>query len=251
MEVHHHSHSHGKKNWKTYFWEFVMLFLAVFCGFLAEYQLEHVIEHQREKGYAASMLEDLKKDTADLSADLDWWKIHQSRADTILNELDKPEKIRDRVTLYRCVSFMRRFNAFEYHDRTVEQLKNAGYFRLLRKKKVADAIMDYDALVRRTLMNIEDGAHEIYFHLNFFQNKLFDSRYFSTLTTTFNLDSLHAIHPSAFGIQLSDSREIFEYANHLRYFRGNMVLRIGIIQTLLKSAKETIDLISKEYKIKT
>jgi hypothetical protein len=37
MEVHHHAHhDHGKKNWKSYFWEFLMLFLAVFCGFLAE-----------------------------------------------------------------------------------------------------------------------------------------------------------------------------------------------------------------------
>ncbi len=44
MEVHHHTHpAHGKKTWKAYFWEFLMLFLAVFCGFLAEYQLEHVI----------------------------------------------------------------------------------------------------------------------------------------------------------------------------------------------------------------
>ncbi len=41
-----------------------MLFLAVFCGFLAEYQLEHVIEHQREKGYMKNMLEDLKANTA-------------------------------------------------------------------------------------------------------------------------------------------------------------------------------------------
>jgi hypothetical protein len=40
MEVHHHAHDpaapHHKKNWKSYFWEFLMLFLAVFCGFLAE-----------------------------------------------------------------------------------------------------------------------------------------------------------------------------------------------------------------------
>ena len=55
MEVHHHSHeSHGKKNWKSYFWEFLMLFLAVFCGFLAEYQLEHTIEKDREKQYIRS-----------------------------------------------------------------------------------------------------------------------------------------------------------------------------------------------------
>src|SRR5687767_2995927 len=45
MEVHHHSHPHGHKNWRTYAWEFAMLFLAVFCGFLAEYFLEHRIEN--------------------------------------------------------------------------------------------------------------------------------------------------------------------------------------------------------------
>ena len=38
MEVHHHTHpdshrGHEKKSWKSYFWEFLMLFLAVFCGF--------------------------------------------------------------------------------------------------------------------------------------------------------------------------------------------------------------------------
>lgn len=43
MEVHHHTHpSHGKKTWKEYFWEFLMLFLAVFCGFLAELCLTRI-----------------------------------------------------------------------------------------------------------------------------------------------------------------------------------------------------------------
>ena len=64
MEVHHHAHSsHGKKNWKSYFWEFIMLFLAVFCGFLAEYQLEHLIEKEREKQLAKSFYQELKGDS--------------------------------------------------------------------------------------------------------------------------------------------------------------------------------------------
>jgi hypothetical protein len=62
MEVHHHAHDpaapHHKKNWKSYFWEFLMLFLAVFCGFLAEYQLEHKIERDRGKQYTYSFYED-------------------------------------------------------------------------------------------------------------------------------------------------------------------------------------------------
>ena len=69
MEVHHHSHtadpdSHrGRKKWTHYFWEFLMLFLAVFCGFLAEYQLEHRIESDREKVYIKNLYEDLRSDT--------------------------------------------------------------------------------------------------------------------------------------------------------------------------------------------
>ena len=41
-----------------------MLFLAVFCGFLAENQREHYVEHQREKQFMTSMVEDLQKDTS-------------------------------------------------------------------------------------------------------------------------------------------------------------------------------------------
>src|SRR5947208_3364461 len=64
MEVHHHAHAHGKKNWKDYFWEFLMLFLDVFCGFLAEYYLEHRIEKERGNQFIESFYEDLKTDTA-------------------------------------------------------------------------------------------------------------------------------------------------------------------------------------------
>ena len=66
MEVHHHTHSQGKK-WTHYFWEFLMLFLAVFCGFLAEYQLEHKIEKNRERQFINSLVNDIKADTARLN----------------------------------------------------------------------------------------------------------------------------------------------------------------------------------------
>ena len=59
MEVHAHTHNPRKK-WTHYFWEFLMLFLAVFCGFLAEYQLEHKIEKERGKEYIRSFYDDLK-----------------------------------------------------------------------------------------------------------------------------------------------------------------------------------------------
>ena len=55
MEVHAHTHTPRKK-WTHYFWEFLMLFLAVFCGFLAENQREDMVEHQRVILYGDSLL---------------------------------------------------------------------------------------------------------------------------------------------------------------------------------------------------
>jgi hypothetical protein len=51
MEVHHHANHGDKKNWKSYFWEFLMLFLAVTLGFFVENQREHYIEHVRAKDF--------------------------------------------------------------------------------------------------------------------------------------------------------------------------------------------------------
>ena len=77
MEVHHHAHTPRKK-WAHYFWEFFMLFLAVFCGMLAEYKLEHIIEHQREKKYIHSLIKDVELDIAALQ------KSHDLRKTQIL-----------------------------------------------------------------------------------------------------------------------------------------------------------------------
>ncbi|TAL42914.1 MAG: hypothetical protein EPN92_10980, partial [Chitinophagaceae bacterium] len=63
MEVHAHTHTERKK-WTHYLWEFLMLFLAVFCGFLAENWREHIVEHKREKQYIFSMIKELEADTA-------------------------------------------------------------------------------------------------------------------------------------------------------------------------------------------
>src|SRR4026207_734742 len=62
MEVHAHTHT-ARKKWTHYFWEFLMLFLAVFCGFLAENFREHQVEKRREYQYIHSMIDDVKLDT--------------------------------------------------------------------------------------------------------------------------------------------------------------------------------------------
>src|SRR5688500_7674169 len=90
MEVHAHTHT-ARKKWTHYFWEFIMLFLAVFCGFLAEYQLEHKIEKDREKVYIKSMIEDLKADTLNISNHLIFREAKRRRLDSLSLLFQQPD----------------------------------------------------------------------------------------------------------------------------------------------------------------
>ena len=147
MEVHHHTHpGHQKKKWTDYFWEFLMLFLAVFCGFLAEYQLEHTIEKQKEDDYIQSMIEDLQNDTTKLNKVSRSLTEIKKSIDTILlyyNDIAKSNPI-----LLRNIKAINSYPIFIYSDRTIQQLKYSGGMRLIKNKKAAEGIMDYDAIVR-------------------------------------------------------------------------------------------------------
>lgn len=62
MEVHAHGHVPEKKKWKEYVFQFIMLFLAVFLGFLAENLRERGVEREREKEYIESLVTDTNND---------------------------------------------------------------------------------------------------------------------------------------------------------------------------------------------
>ncbi len=144
MEVHAHTHT-ARKKWTHYFWEFLMLFLAVFCGFLAEYQLEHVIENQREKKYMQSLLSDLSGDTATLNYA---YPRKQGRIDAIDTVfaffLNNPGAKTINGKLFRTIRRTNFDARFTRTNITFNQLKNAGGMRLVRNKKVADSILLYD-----------------------------------------------------------------------------------------------------------
>src|SRR5215207_4944514 len=93
MEVHAHAHT-ARKKWTHYFWEFLMLFLAVFCGFLAEYQLEHKIEKDRERQYIKSFGEDLAPDTTDLNSRIRFCALTVKVADSLILLLSHSQKNR-------------------------------------------------------------------------------------------------------------------------------------------------------------
>jgi hypothetical protein len=150
MEVHAHTHTsdpdmhRGRKKWTHYLWEFLMLFLAVFCGFLAENIREHSIEHQREKQYIQSLIADLKSDQQILDRHILHVKSGLSIMDSVITFLNNPSQIHDNTgKLYYLSRLGPRLNPLSTSNRTFEQLKNSGNFRLIRDISTSNKIMTY------------------------------------------------------------------------------------------------------------
>ena len=145
MEVHAHTHT-SRKKWTHYFWEFLMLFLAVFCGFLAEYQLEHKIEKDREKQFIASLISDLKDDTISITTQLKDLQKGIILFDTLSKLLESPESAKLNIeAVYYTSRQGIRLAPFVNNNRTVDQLKNSGGFRLIRSQETSGRIMNYYA----------------------------------------------------------------------------------------------------------
>ena len=147
MEVHAHTHTPRKK-WTHYFWEFLMLFLAVFCGFLAENFREHQIEKNKAKQYISSLYEDLKNDTARINQliEYDEKKIESlSRMYTCYDTVMKD--LRSTACMGILVIHSRSNRGFVLTDRTLKQLANAGGYRILNKDD-ADSIIGYENMYK-------------------------------------------------------------------------------------------------------
>ena len=135
-----------------------MLFLAVFCGFLAEYMLEHRIEKEKGMQYVHSFYEDLKTDTASFSDLIQSYEIKiaaLSKKDECYDSLPMQLKS-SRPCLFDLIYNAYYIPDFMHSDRTLIQLKNAGGLRLL-KKDDADSILSYDRMLT-SYTNIESST---------------------------------------------------------------------------------------------
>lgn len=150
MEVHAHTHAgHGKKTWKEYFWEFLMLFLAVFCGFLAEYQLEHMIEKQRANEFAISLKRDLITDTSNFNTSITSLKLCITKIDTIITFLGDAKEVREnQPDIYRLSVYAYIFPNSEANESTLQQLLNSGSLRYFKNNDLVDSIKLYNEYVQ-------------------------------------------------------------------------------------------------------
>jgi hypothetical protein len=122
-----------------------MLFLAVFCGFLAENQREHYVEHKREKQFIRSLVDDLGRDTSKINRWLTILNYDQNKIDSAIHQYSIKKKLTGfEIAQIGKMGFSGTWSInVVFTERTSSQLKNSGGMRLIRNKKVSDLTTDY------------------------------------------------------------------------------------------------------------
>ena len=163
MEVHHHSHT-SRKKWAHYFWEFLMLFLAVACGFFAEYQLEHKIEKDRARQFLQSMVVDVRTNIINLDSLMTQDKIIIANHDELVNWL-----LQDSATIDRS-AFAQKMGAvwirnFLVRKETYEQMKSSGSLRYVGNIEFLKKMMDYERITNFAQYRNQDFEKKYYTEL--------------------------------------------------------------------------------------
>ena len=229
MEVHHHSHS-ARKKLTNYLWEFVMLFLAVFCGFLAEYQLEHKIEKERAEKYLQSMLLDVRTNIKNLDSLLVQDDLIVRNHDSLVNWL-----LRDSATIDRS-AFAQKMGAvwvrnFLVRRETYEQMKSSGSLRYVGNIEFLKKMMDYERITNFAQYRNQEFEKKYYTEL--FIPALYKAY---DLTCQLNLDTSN--HSDAFKIEKIANHHDVLNGNEAVLFRNNM----GAALTLrLERLKRSLD----------
>jgi len=246
MEVHAHTHT-ARKKWTHYLWEFLMLFLAVFCGFLAENQREHMEEYKREKEYMKSMREDLKQDTAEFnggirSIDDDYIPMLSKSTILLYGEDFSDSSIRE---MYYAIPGSIHFFTIAFQENTVTQLRNSGNLRLIKNKELTDSLAKYwnecDYLKNTLIANYElarlNSKELIY--------SIFNYSYFVN-------DSPSELLRKNVSLKLmsNDRLQFIKLGNYLsnlhNQLSGTILQRLKILD---QKASQLIALIQKEYHI--
>jgi len=249
MEVHHHPHAaHGKKTWKAYFWEFLMLFLAVFCGFLAEYQLEHMIERDRETQYMSSMLDDLKQDTAEINNQIrfisEYFKPVLKKSVAVLySENFSDSTIKE---MYDTVPKAIRFFTLAIQDNAITQLKNSGNLRLIRKKGITDSLAKYWYSCNHLLNTLVPGYEATRFNSKELVYSLFNLHYFENDSTGGSLRKNISLK-----LVSEDKAQFLKLGNNISNLNSQLTGAILVrLKDMNRKATDLIALIEREYHLK-
>jgi hypothetical protein len=260
MEVHHHAHDpaapHHKKNWKSYFWEFLMLFLAVSLGAYVENTRESMLHKKEMKTQLNSMLSDLQSDITLFDSVTDRNRYGAEMADSLIELLHS--HITNTSEIYFSARTVTANLGYYYtNSKSYDQLKTAGLLRYIKNKELLDSIGAYYVsfqwlsnqidLLRLKMDEIHKG-----------NTRLFDSYVFQQMMNTkiFGATSLGgqrtiinkpAVNPPLLS---TDRKDINTVSLNYHYYSSTIKFYIRMGNTLQNRAKGLIEMIKTEYSLK-
>jgi hypothetical protein len=227
-----------------------MLFLAVFCGFLAENIREHQVERNRESEYMQGMLEDLAADTATLNHSISFASRIGNGLDSLQDNLfDTDNTDANTLVMYRQNARYLRLISTNLSDQTAIQLRNAGGMRLIRKREVANAISRYwtginqlenlSERLERSLDEVSAASHHIFNRKNYILGSI------DTVTSLYAV----TINPAA-QLMTTDKNVLINYANLINRMTSNIKrFYIKNLNDQKEKAVNLIQLIKKDYQL--
>ena len=143
--------SHPKRNFKSYIYEFIMIFVAITGSFFMENIRENLVEHGKEKDYIIRLVRDIKEDTANLKYLMRWNQEQIAGLDSLATLIEKPVSIMDTTNNMKFFillsNYLNDFYPFTTRDITMSQLKSTGGLRLIKNTAVSDKIVTYYTVI--------------------------------------------------------------------------------------------------------
>ncbi len=253
MEVHAHTHT-ARKKWTHYFWEFLMLFLAVFCGFLAENKREHIVEAHRAKEYAKQLLEDLKKDTGNIILTISDCRRVISFVDSLQKGIDLNSITKEVPgSFYYYSRLVTSSPSVDWHRATINQIINSGSARYFKNDSLLKKLSFYDE--NATLITAQHSNDRVFRTKTMeIRSRVLKSNYYDTVAGVI-MDDFTTVPESlakkSFPLQSSDPDLLNEYLNSCQNRKATLTLLLKRdLPLALTTAKELIEIIQQEYHLK-
>lgn len=141
MEVHAHTHTERKK-WHHYFWEFLMLFLAVTLGFYAENLRENIKQKDELHVNMQSLLADLRSDEVYFDSVIRRNEFACDMIDSLIIKL-KDDRGKTSDIYYFARTVTANFGYFYLNAKTFEQMKSSASLKMVKPHSLLDSIADY------------------------------------------------------------------------------------------------------------
>jgi hypothetical protein len=231
-----------KKKWGGYLLEFLLLFLAVFLGFVAENIRENKIDKETERVYMQNMLYDLQADTTIYSDYFSRTEVIYDLVDTIVVEIKKPALERNISRLvYSARILTAKWKQITLVTRTYEEMKSSGHLRLIQNKEISGKVSSYyNSLAELDTYNNVG----IIWSNNYAQAmaKLFDGAALLEI-----IKKKKKIDLTAEAVISEDKIAINELLTSAGYFYGAISLSNNVATNRRKDAQKLIELIKTEY----